>query len=93
MFRRVEHDPRDLTAARRYLGVYLLGARDATVKFADVWTRRTRDPQARADYEALLTDLENEFRHGRTKLLDDDRTNLDVEIEVLRDRLEQKACG
>jgi hypothetical protein len=87
MFRQVEQDPRDLTAARRYLGVYLLGARDATVKFADLYGR-TRDQSARAEYEALLDDLEKEFAASRTeRLLLDDRTDLDIEIEVLRERL------
>jgi 5-bromo-4-chloroindolyl phosphate hydrolysis protein len=89
MFRRVEQDPRDLTSARRYLGVYLLGAKDATVKFADLYAR-TRDPKARADYEALLDDLEKEFAARTEKLLLDDRTNLDIEIEVLRERLERE---
>jgi hypothetical protein len=89
MFRTVENDPRDLTAARRYLGVYLLGARDATVKFADLWAR-TRDPRARADYEALLDDLENGFAALNQTLLKDDRTALDIEIEVLRERLQRE---
>ncbi len=89
MFRTVEQDPRDLTAARRYLGVYLLGARDATAKFADLYAR-TRDPKAREDYEALLDDLEKEFAARTEKLLLDDRTDLDIEIEVLRERLERE---
>ena len=41
-----------IAATRRYMGVYLQGARDATVKFADLYAQ-TRDPRARADYEAL----------------------------------------
>ena len=62
LFRTVEGDPRDLTAARKYIWrVYLMGARDATVKFADLYAQ-TRDAKARADYEALLTDLETTFR-------------------------------
>jgi hypothetical protein len=44
MFRQVEADPRDLSSARRYLGVYLQGARDATVQFADLYGRN-RDPR------------------------------------------------
>ena len=48
MFRTIEDDPRDLTAARKYLSVYLMGARDATVKFADIYAR-SRDGAARAD--------------------------------------------
>ncbi|RMD95168.1 MAG: hypothetical protein D6811_01415 [Alphaproteobacteria bacterium] len=86
MMRTVEDDPRDLTAARRYLGVYLLGARDATVKFADLYARN-RDGQARADFIALLDDLEKNFAARTATLLEDDRVDLDIEIEVLRDRL------
>jgi hypothetical protein len=86
MMRTVEDDPRDLTAARRYLGVYLLGARDATLKFADLYARN-RDAQARADFIALLDDLERNFAARTATLLEDDRADLDIEIEVLRDRL------
>lgn len=86
MFRTVENDPRDLTAARKYLGVYLQGARDATVKFVDLYGQN-RDPQIRADYEALLTDLETNFASRTTALLSDNHTDLNVEIEVLRERL------
>lgn len=86
MFRKVEEDPRDLTAARKYLSVYLMGARDATVKFADYYGR-SRDPQARKDYLALLNDLSGQFRSKTDVMLLDDRSDLDVEIEVLRDRL------
>lgn len=86
MFRTIEDDPRDLTGARKYLSVYLLGARDATVKFADLYAR-TRDDEARAGYESLLDDLEANFSAQTEKLLTDNRTDLDIEIEVLRDRL------
>ena len=86
MFRTIEDDPRDLTGARKYLSVYLRGARDATVKFADLYGR-TRDEDARRDYVALLDDLEANFSAQTEKLLTDNRTDLDIEIEVLRDRL------
>lgn len=86
LFRTVEDDPRDLTAARKYLSVYLLGARDATVKFADLYARN-RNAEARADYEALLDDLEQNFAARTRTLLDDSRADLDIEIGVLRDRL------
>jgi hypothetical protein len=89
LFRTVENDPRDLTAVRKYLGVYLLGARDATVKFAEIWSR-SRDPQARTDYEALLNDLEQNFAARTQKMLLDDRSDLTVEIEVLRERLDRE---
>jgi hypothetical protein len=89
MFRTIEEDPRDLAAARRYLGIYLLGARDATIRFADLFAR-TGDARARADYEALLDDLEENFAARTEALLANDRAGLDVEIEVLRERLERE---
>jgi len=88
MFRTVEEDPRDLSAARKFLGIYLVAARDATVKFADLFAQ-TRDAQTLADFDALLTDLEASFEAKREKLLVADRSDLDIEIEVLRDRLKR----
>ncbi len=86
LFRQVENDPGDLTAARKYLSIYLMGARDATVKFADIYAG-TRDAKARTDYEALLTDLETNFASRTTALLSNNHNDLDIEIGVLRDRL------
>lgn len=86
MFRTVEDDPRDLTQARKYLTVYLQGARDATTKYADLHGT-ARDYSARSDYLELLNDLETNFAARTQKMLVSDRGDLDVEIEVLRDRL------
>ncbi|MDO6584456.1 5-bromo-4-chloroindolyl phosphate hydrolysis family protein [Salipiger sp. 1_MG-2023] len=88
LIRTVEEDPRDLTAARKYLGVYLMGARDAAVKFADIFSR-SRDQGARSDFMMLLTDLEDSFSQKNQKLLLDSNADLTVEIEVLRDRLQR----
>ncbi|WP_118138691.1 5-bromo-4-chloroindolyl phosphate hydrolysis family protein [Oceanicella sp. SM1341] len=92
VFAEVEADPRDLDRARKFLGVYLTGARDATVRFAELWSR-SRDTKARADYEALLGDLEASFTARRRELLAEDRGTLDIEIEVLRKRLAQEGLG
>ncbi|WP_373354343.1 5-bromo-4-chloroindolyl phosphate hydrolysis family protein [Pseudoroseicyclus sp. CXY001] len=89
MIRSVEEDPRDLTEARRFLGVYLMGARDASVKFAELYRRR-HDAGARADYEALLADLERNFGARTEKMLENDRAGMDIEIKVLRERLERE---
>ncbi|MCK0149868.1 5-bromo-4-chloroindolyl phosphate hydrolysis family protein [Marivita sp. S6314] len=89
LFRTVEEDPRDLTGAKKYLSVYLMGARDATIKFADVYAK-TNDRKALTDYEALLDDLETNFSARTRKMLLDDRSDLTVEIDVLRDRLQQE---
>lgn len=89
LFRTVEDDPRDLTAARRYLSVYLQGAKDATEKFVRIYNR-TENESARADYEALLDDLEQNFAARTQKLLLNDTGDLTIEIDVLRERLERE---
>lgn len=89
MCRTVEEDPRDLAGARKFLGVYLKVARDATIKFADHYAR-SKDPEARQKYDALLTDLEKNFAARTNKMLLDDSNDMDVEIKVLRDRLQRE---
>ena len=92
MIRTVEEDPRDLTGARKFLGVYLMGARDATIKFVDLYGRK-KDADVRASYEALLTDLEENFAARTEKMLLDDRSDMDIEIKVLRDRLQREGVS
>jgi len=67
----------------------LRGARDATVKFADLFAR-TRDETARQEYVDLLDDLEENFMLRTETLLDSNRQALDIEIDVLRERLERE---
>ena len=89
LFGHIQDDPDHIAPLRRYLGVYLQGARDATVKFSDLYAQ-TRDPRARQDYETLLNDLETEFSARSARLLDGGRADLDIEISVLRDRLSRE---
>ena len=90
VFRQIEEDPRDLRRARRFLSVYLTGARDATVKYARLGVR---DPAMRDAFETLLGDLEKSFIAHRDRLAENDRVDLEVEIEVLQDRLKQEGLG
>ncbi|MEM9435076.1 MAG: 5-bromo-4-chloroindolyl phosphate hydrolysis family protein [Pseudomonadota bacterium] len=92
MFRAIESDPSELGAARRYLGVYLLGAREASEKFAALFSRN-RDQAARADYLALLDDLETNFitQTGQAQLAG--KTDLNIEISVLRERLQREGVS
>ncbi len=89
LFRTIEDDPGDLSSARKYLSVYLKGARDATAKFADVYARNRSD-DARQNYEALLDDLEQNFAARTRQLLLNDKSDLTVEIDVLRERLQRE---
>ncbi len=83
LFRRVEENPGDLTAARRYLGVYLMGARDTTRQFADLYAHAP-DSAARDEYEALLSDLEANFAARTRSLTESGKTDFDIELQVLR---------
>lgn len=89
MLQTVQDDPRDLSAARKYLGVYLMGARDAAQKFADLHQRNADGP-AKPDFMQLLSDLEAGFDAKTQKLLLADHADLTVEIEVLRARLQRE---
>lgn len=92
LFRAVEEDPADLAAARRYLSVYLDGARAATVQFADLYSR-SRDAEARHQYDALLDDLEANFAARTASLAAGGREGLEIEIEVLRERLAREGIA
>lgn len=89
MFRTVERDPRDLAAARRYLGIYLIGARDAAQKLAGL-AGHPGAATARADFTRLLDDLDGQFAARTQALLGDERADFDIEIEVLRERLQRE---
>lgn len=86
---RIAADPRDMRRSRKFLRVYLTGARDATLKFAETWDK-VGDPETREKYETLLTDMKGQFDDKADALLLDDRTDLDIEIDVLRKRLERE---
>lgn len=88
VFRAIEKDPRDLPRARKFMAVYLQGARDATVKLAQL-KAHSPQPQDYADYERLLADLQQQFLRQQQNLLRSDRSELDVEVEVLRERIKQ----
>ena len=92
MIRTVEEDPRDLSGARKFLGIYLQGARDATIKFVDLYQRKP-DNEARVNYEALLDDLETGFAARTDIMMRDDRGDMDIEINVLRDRLQREGVA
>lgn len=86
LFDRLRENPGGLSSARRYLGVYLMGARDASIRFADLQAVR-QDPSVRASYEAFLDELQRDFLARADKLMDGDREALDIEMSVLRERL------
>ena len=92
MLRAIEADPRDLTAARKYLSVYLRAACEASEKFSDLY-QRTGNAKTRDDYVKLIEDLDQNFARKTQVFLADDHIDLDIEIGVLRDRLKSEGVA
>lgn len=84
----VEEDPSDLAYARKYLGLYIKGARDATQRYAELAQHQVT-PETRSRYISLIEDLDSQFQAKRLMLLENNRSALDIEIDVLRHRLAQ----
>ena len=89
---RIEKDPSDLRRARKFLVVYLDGARDATRKYARSQHDLGAGSSMYIKFRSLLDDMEREFDHQYEKLLTNDRIDLDVEIDVLAERLKRESA-
>lgn len=91
ILKEIAEDPRDMARARRFLSVHLVGLRDATLQYANASAKGAAEG-LRAPYEALLADLEASFAKTRESLLAEDQSALEIEIEVLRGRLQQEGA-
>lgn len=88
---RIEQDPSDLRRSKKFLVVYLDGALEATRKYARTQNDLGGDQSVYIKFRSLLDDMEREFDHQHEKLLTNDRIDLDVEIDVLADRLKAES--
>jgi len=88
---RIEQDPSDLRRSKKFLVVYLDGALEATRKYARTQNDLGSDQSMYIKFRSLLDDMEREFDHQHEKLLTNDRIDLDVEIDVLADRLKAES--
>lgn len=85
----VEEDPRDLRRARKFLKVYLDGARRVTEGYAD--THNYGDTgELEVNFRNVLTTIENVIVDQKEKLRENNLTELDVQIEVLQLQLEKE---
>ncbi len=88
---RIEQDPSDLRRSKKFLVVYLDGALEATQKYARTQNDLGGEKDVYIKFRSLLDDMEREFDHQHEKLLTNDRMDLDVEIDVLADRLKAES--
>lgn len=86
MIERLQEDPRDVRSARKFLSVYLESAVNASMGYAAL-EAKTKDPAEKASYIALLHDLNANFAQKTEKFIENDKADLNVEMEVLKDRL------
>lgn len=85
----VEDDPRDLRRARKFLRTYLDGAQRVTEGYAD--THKYGDNGELEDnFRNVLNTIETVIEEQKGKLLENNLTELDVQIEVLQLQLEKE---
>lgn len=88
----VADDPRDLRRARKFLTVYLEGARRITEEYAR--THAGGGPaELEHNFRTLLVDMQNTCEDQYAKLLQHDSSDLEVQIEVLSARLRREGVA
>ena len=85
----IESDPRDIRRARKFLNVYLDGARQVTEGYAKTH-RHTQSGELEQNFRNVLVTIESVFREQKQKLLEEDVFDLDVKIEVLNTQLKRE---
>jgi len=88
----IERDPRDATRARRFLNIYLDSAERVTTEYARTHRHIVNRP-LEDNFKQLLVDMESTFSDQYKKLLENDVDSLDVEINVLNERLKREGVG
>ncbi|MCI4661098.1 MAG: 5-bromo-4-chloroindolyl phosphate hydrolysis family protein [Neomegalonema sp.] len=84
----IRKDPDDILRAKKFLKVYIPSARRAVEKFAAF---EVHDPELDARFANLLEEMRGVCARQVESLTLDERTDLEVEIEVLADRLKQES--
>jgi 5-bromo-4-chloroindolyl phosphate hydrolysis protein len=85
----IEADPRDIRRARKFLNVYLDGARQVTEGYAKTHPQ-TQSGELEQNFRNVLETIESVFQEQHQKLLEEDVFDLDVKIEVLTTQLKRE---
>lgn len=85
----IEADPRDIRRARKFLNVYLDGARQVTEGYARTH-QHSQSGELEQNFRNVLVTIESVFQEQKQKLLEDDVFDLDVQIEVLNTQLKRE---
>jgi len=85
----LEQDPKNLSRARRFLVTYLDGTRDVVRQYA-AQQRDLADTPLAENFRRVLTTVEQVFAEQEEVLKQDDKLNLEVQIEVLETQLKRE---
>jgi len=85
----IEEDPTDARRARKFLKVYLDGARQVTEGYAKTH-RHDTNPELEDNFRRVLTTIETVIADQQEKLRQNNVSDLDVNIEVLQMQLEKE---
>jgi 5-bromo-4-chloroindolyl phosphate hydrolysis protein len=85
----LEQDPKNLSRARRFLVTYLDGTRDVVTKYA-AQQRDLSETALAENFRRVLTTIEQVFAEQEEVLKQDDKLNLEVQIEVLETQLKRE---
>ncbi|MGZ4955438.1 MAG: 5-bromo-4-chloroindolyl phosphate hydrolysis family protein [Methylobacter sp.] len=86
---KIAADPRDFRRARKFLNVYLDGARQVTEGYAKTH-QQTHSGELEQNFRNVLETIESVFNEQHQKLLEEDVFDLDVKIEVLTSQLKRE---
>jgi 5-bromo-4-chloroindolyl phosphate hydrolysis protein len=85
----IQEDPGDIRRARKFLNVYLDGALKVTKGYAEMQGKHQSE-ELTQNFNNVLQTIESVFVEQKTKLLEDDILDLDVQIEVLTTQLKHE---
>ena len=85
----IERDPVDARRARKFLKVYLDGARQVTEGYARTH-RQGGTPQLEDNFRRVLTTIETVIAEQQDKLRENNLNDLDITIEVLQLQMEKE---
>jgi 5-bromo-4-chloroindolyl phosphate hydrolysis protein len=88
----IERDPADAVRARRFLHLYLDSADRVTQEYARTH-RQARNGQLENNFRQLLAEMEGTFAEQHRRLVEHEQLSLDVDIEVLNERLRREGLG
>ncbi len=82
----IEDDPKDLRVARKFIVVYIDGIKKVTASYIAM-DEKDIDSDTKERFSHLLSDIERRFKKEIVRLKENDKFDLDVQIDVLQEQI------